>query len=102
MAEKPPLNRRQRRAERSGRGQLKAIEGGKPSAPDTPAQRLGVALEAFMKQYLQGHGGIDAMNATKVVMQYAAHMALDFNAEREEYLLACGAVFDEEQAARRG
>ena len=99
----PPRNRKERRA-------LQAISGGKPGkttvspaqvlAPPTPAQRFGLALQEFITQYQRGHSGIDAMNITKVVMQYSVSSAIDFGAAKDDYLRACATVFDEEKKAR--
>jgi hypothetical protein len=93
-------NRKERRAQRSARGQLKALKGGKPVPPSTPAQRLGEDLLAFLDDYTKRKSGLEAMDVTKVVMQVSASMAQDFGAQREEFLHACGHVFDEEEKAR--
>lgn len=97
---KGPPNRRVRRALQKGRGNLTAIEGGKPVAPDTPPQRFAAALEKFVATYLRGHGGLDALNVTKVVMQYGAKMAIDHDAKKAEYVMAAEHVFDEAYQAR--
>lgn len=94
-----PPNRRARRAQQSARGKLTPLKGGKPTTPDTPSQRFGIALEQFVEQYLKSHSGLDAMNVTKVIMQYSVKMAIDHGADREQYLMASGSVFDEEKEA---
>lgn len=101
----PPKNRRERRALRA-QGRLRAISGGKPVAPsrvlapNTPAQNFGHALEEFVAGYLKKHSGLDAMNVTKVILQYSASSAIDFGAGKEDYIRACGDIFDEERNAR--
>lgn len=100
MNNPPPPNRRERRARRSARGQLKAIQGGRPTPEQTPAQRFGQELETFVAHYLRTHSGLDRLNVTKVVMQYAASMAIDHGANLQEYLHASEHVFNEEINAR--
>jgi len=87
---------------RSPTWRLKAIQGGKAVPPDTPEQRFAEDLVAYTGHYLKRHSGITALEVTKVFMQISASMALDYGAQREDYLRACGHVFDEEYASRVG
>lgn len=80
---------------------LKALGAAAPPQ-DTPAQRFGRAHEEFVASYLKRHGGLDHMNVTKVVMQYAANVALDQDATQEEFEWAAGAIFREIEEAKRG
>lgn len=94
------MNRKDRRTERSARGRLKALEGGKQLPPDTPAQRLGIDLKAFLADYIKKHGGIDSGNVMKVVLQVGTSMAMDHGAPRNEFVDAAGLLWDEEEKAR--
>lgn len=94
------MNRKDRRAERSARGRLKALQGGRQLAPDTPAQRLGADLFAFLGDYLKKHGGLDQTDVVKVLMQLSVNIALDHAASREGLIQAIGDTWDEEEQAR--
>ena len=77
------------------RGFLRSVQGGKEAAPDTPAQRLGLAVQNFLHDYLKKHGGIDAMNASKVLLQLASKIAVDHGATAEEFGAAAKSTFEE-------
>lgn len=94
------MNRKDRRAERSARGRLKALEGGKQLPPDTPPQRLAADLKAFLADYVKKHGGLDSGNVMKVVLQVGASLSMDHGAPRNEFVEAMGLLWDEEEKAR--
>lgn len=93
-------NRRERRAGRSARGRLKAIEGGKKVAPNTPAQRLGEDLLAFLGDYLKKHGGLDRNNVMKVLLQLAISIAIDHDVDCEEFTVSAKLAYEEEEQER--
>jgi len=94
------MNRKDRRVERSAKGRLKALKGGKKLPPDTPAQRFGTDLKAFIADYLKKHGGLDSGNTMKVVLQLGVSLSMDHGAPREEFVAAMGLLYDEEEQAR--